>query len=114
LAGRDRLVLSDAPLYTADGALVLHPQQEHSRVSLLPAPAALAAAAAPAAPRPGAAVPDHGQATQHPARRARPEVHPVEDDPAGDTAWRSWRVLAPTAGAFPVGARILAHHAPLA
>lgn len=114
LAGRDRLVLSDAPLYTDDGALVLHPQQEHSRLRLLPAPAALAAAAAPAAPRPGSAVPDHGQASQHPARSARPEAHPVEDDPAGDTAWRSWTVLAPTAGAFPVGARILAHHAPLA
>lgn len=42
VAGRERLVLSDAPVYAVDGALVLHPTAPETRVWLLPAPDALA------------------------------------------------------------------------
>ncbi|MGW6504892.1 hypothetical protein ACWF7W_56525, partial [Nonomuraea angiospora] len=43
VAGRERLVLSDAPVYALDGALVLHSEAERCAVALLPAPAALTA-----------------------------------------------------------------------
>lgn len=41
VAGRERLVLSSAPVYAVDGALVLHPTAPETRVSLLPAPTSL-------------------------------------------------------------------------
>ncbi|WP_129789683.1 beta-galactosidase [Promicromonospora panici] len=41
IAGRDRLVLADAPVYGFDGGLVAHPDTESVTVSLLPAPASL-------------------------------------------------------------------------
>ncbi|WP_298456810.1 beta-galactosidase [uncultured Cellulomonas sp.] len=68
VAGRERLVLSDAPLYAEDGALVLHPDTEHVSVSLLPAPAAAHASG------------------------ARAERAP-DDGP-----WRSWSLEVPGAG----------------
>ncbi|GEL97280.1 beta-galactosidase [Cellulomonas terrae] len=36
LAGRDHLVLSDAPVYSLDGALVVHPDEARHTLSLLP------------------------------------------------------------------------------
>jgi len=44
VAGRPRLVLSDAPLYALDGDLVLHTDSPQAVVSLLPAPDRLAVA----------------------------------------------------------------------
>ncbi|MCK9795437.1 beta-galactosidase [Isoptericola sp. 4D.3] len=41
--GRDRLVLSDAPVYSLDGALVVHTGAPATTVSLLPAPPSLTA-----------------------------------------------------------------------
>ncbi|KQY43968.1 beta-galactosidase [Cellulomonas sp. Root137] len=41
LPGRERLVLSDAPLYSLGGQLVVHPDERHRTVSLLPAPPSL-------------------------------------------------------------------------
>ncbi|PUB32315.1 glycosyl hydrolase family 35 [Promicromonospora sp. AC04] len=41
IAGRDRLVLSGAPVYGIDGGLVAHPDTESVTMSLLPAPASL-------------------------------------------------------------------------
>jgi hypothetical protein len=43
VAGHERLVLSDAPLYSQAGELVVHPDTAHFHVSLLPAPATLRA-----------------------------------------------------------------------
>src|SRR5699024_9115467 len=80
LAGRDHLLLSDAPVYlTPDGQLVLHPGQERSRLSLLPAPAALMAGS-------GA------------GRRDRCQVEPER---SGAGPWRSWTVCTPDAGRVP-------------
>ena len=42
VAGRERLVLSDAPVYALDGDLVLHPDTELATVALLPDPGTLA------------------------------------------------------------------------
>ena len=53
VAGRDRLVLSDAPVTAADGDLLVHPEAAHATVAIHPAPAALAAEGAQA--RPGSA-----------------------------------------------------------
>jgi hypothetical protein len=52
LAGRERLILSDAPVYTEDGQLVAHPTAAQWTVSILPAPAGLEAdIGEPGAPR---------------------------------------------------------------
>lgn len=42
-AGRDRLVLADAPVYAQDGGLVVHTDHEEVAVAVLPAPDALEA-----------------------------------------------------------------------
>ncbi|MQM26033.1 beta-galactosidase [Glycomyces albidus] len=42
-AGRDRLVLADAPVYAEDGDLVVHPDAEHTAIAILPAPDGLEA-----------------------------------------------------------------------
>ncbi|WP_125776499.1 beta-galactosidase [Antribacter gilvus] len=47
VAGRERLVLSDAPVYAEDGGLVLHTSEPVCTVALLPAPATLTADGAP-------------------------------------------------------------------
>ncbi|KQR12250.1 hypothetical protein ASF78_13995 [Cellulomonas sp. Leaf334] len=41
LGGRERLVLSDVPVYALDGRLVAHPDVESASISLFPAPSAL-------------------------------------------------------------------------
>ncbi|MFE5337330.1 beta-galactosidase [Isoptericola sp. NPDC056573] len=41
VGGRERLVLSDAPAYALDGALVVHTEEPAVTVSMLPAPASL-------------------------------------------------------------------------
>lgn len=42
VGGRERLVLSDVPVYALDGRLVAHPDVESASISLFPAPSALA------------------------------------------------------------------------
>ncbi len=89
LAGRDHLVLSEAPVYTTpEGHLVAHPVQERSRLSILPAPAALAA-------RPGTAA-------------------LAEAEPTAESRWRSWTLHDPDAAPLPASVRTLQEHAPLA
>ncbi|NEE02967.1 beta-galactosidase [Phytoactinopolyspora halotolerans] len=69
VAGRERLVLTDTPIYADRGDLVLHPEHTQCHVSLLPAPATLVAEGAEL----GAAS-DRGR-------------------------WRRWTLAVPTAGA---------------
>ncbi|MCL3861698.1 beta-galactosidase [Actinotalea sp. K2] len=68
VGGRDRLVLSDAPLYVQDGALVVHTDSEQVTVSLLPAPAGLRAFGGQAGP------------------------------PRDEAPWHSWSLDVPAAG----------------
>ncbi|WP_421733164.1 beta-galactosidase [Cellulomonas sp.] len=68
LAGRDRLVLSDAPLYALGGELVVHPDEAQHTLWLLPAPAELVA--------------DGAQLS----------------DPRDDGPWRRWALRAQHAG----------------
>lgn len=68
VAGRDRLVLSDAPLYSLDGALVVHPDEAQHTLSLLPGVPGLVA--------------DGAQLS----------------DPRADGPWRTWMVVAEHAG----------------
>ncbi|RRS01408.1 beta-galactosidase [Glycomyces terrestris] len=42
-AGRDRLVLADAPVYVENGDLVVHPETERTAIAMLPAPGPLEA-----------------------------------------------------------------------
>ncbi|WP_159794220.1 beta-galactosidase [Puerhibacterium puerhi] len=72
VAGRERLVLSDAPLYVEDGALVLHPDSGRATVSFLPAPDGVRAS----------------------------EGHVGAGQDAGP--WRTWSLDVPTAGRRPV------------
>jgi hypothetical protein len=66
--GRERLVLSSAPLYSRDGELVVHTERPDVSVSILPAPGTLRAEGAELS-------------------------EPVDDGP-----WRTWRVSAQHAG----------------
>ena len=66
--GRERLVLSSAPLYAVDGELVVQTESPDVTVSLLPAPEALRA--------------EGGDLSE----------------PSDDGPWRSWRVSAPQVG----------------
>lgn len=68
VAGRERLVLADAPVYAEDGGLVLHTEEASCTVSFLPAPASLTADGA--------------------------EVAAGEDD----GPWRRWVLAVPAAG----------------
>jgi len=54
VAGRERLVLSDVPLYAADGGLVLHTEDGRAELALLPGVAALSSPDAEVAPARGA------------------------------------------------------------
>ncbi|MEV6037788.1 beta-galactosidase [Nonomuraea sp. NPDC052116] len=74
VAGRERLVLSDAPVYALDGALVIESEAERCTVALLPAPAGLTA--------------DGGDL----------------DGPRGEGLWRTWSVHVSGAGTRTVAA----------
>ncbi|MEU5873550.1 beta-galactosidase [Glycomyces sp. NPDC047369] len=52
-AGRDRLVLADAPVYAEDGDLVVHTEQEEVALAMLPAPDSLQAEGAQLKSGPG-------------------------------------------------------------
>ncbi|MDX3106414.1 beta-galactosidase [Nonomuraea angiospora] len=79
VAGRERLVLSDAPVYALDGALVLHSEAERCAVALLPAPAGLTA--------------DGGELA----------------GPRGEGLWRTWSVNVSGAGARTVAEDLRPH-----
>ncbi|MEV4582461.1 beta-galactosidase [Nonomuraea jabiensis] len=79
VAGRERLVLSDAPVYALDGALVLHSEAERCTVAVLPAPAGLTA--------------DGGALA----------------GPHGEGLWRTWSVNVSGAGARTVAADLHPH-----
>ncbi|WP_431929089.1 beta-galactosidase [Nonomuraea jabiensis] len=79
VAGRERLVLSDAPVYALDGALVLQSETERCTVALLPAPAGLTA--------------DGGEI----------------DGPRGEGLWRTWPVSVSGAGSRTVAADLRPH-----
>lgn len=75
VAGRERLVLSDAPVYALDDELVLHPDAATTTVALLPAPAALTTADAGVTVSAGST-----------------------ERPAPGRLWSTWTVTATTAG----------------
>ncbi|MEV4014637.1 beta-galactosidase [Nonomuraea angiospora] len=79
VAGRERLVLSDAPVYALDGALVLQSEAERCTVALLPAPAGLTA--------------DGGEL----------------DGSRGQGLWRTWSVSVSGAGVRTVAADLHPH-----
>ncbi|MGF0118365.1 beta-galactosidase [Promicromonospora sp. Marseille-Q5078] len=83
VGGRERLVLSDVPVHALDGALVVYADVPEATVSLLPAPAALAASTGDAA-----------------------AVVPVRD--AGGP-WGSWTLAVPGAGRRRVAAGLRPH-----
>ncbi|WP_199043449.1 beta-galactosidase [Glycomyces salinus] len=82
LAGRDRLVLSDAPVRADGGDLVVQTESEHVTVAILPAPAGLDADRAELS----------GPLTQGP--------------------WRSWAVTAHRAGPVPLAVEHRPEHGP--
>ena len=76
IAGRERLVISDAPVYAEDGALVVHTAGPETTVSLLPAPGALAVAG--------------GEGELSRAAFA--------DERGADDTWETWMLFVPGAG----------------
>ncbi|MEL7976310.1 beta-galactosidase [Isoptericola sp. F-RaC21] len=100
--GRERLVLSDVPVFSLDGALVAHTEHPRATVSLLPAPAALRASTdgADVAPTAGEgalwtswtlSVPGAG------ARRVAADLHPTASAPPEPTTGGPMgRLSAPT------------------
>jgi beta-galactosidase len=72
LAGRERLVLADAPVYAEHGDLVVHPETAQVTIAVLPAPAAFAADGADL------------------------------DPPRDDGPWRTWTLTARGAGPVPL------------
>ncbi|MFI2102724.1 beta-galactosidase [Isoptericola sp. NPDC019693] len=87
VAGRERLVLSDAPVHALDGELVVHTEHPTASLSLLPAPGSLAVTSG-----------SDGDETA---------VVPG----SGGAGWRSWTLIAPGAGRHRV-ATDLAPHSP--
>jgi hypothetical protein len=71
-AGRDRLILADAPVHLDSGDLIVRPDTEHAAIAILPAPTALQA-----------------------------EGCRLEAD-TGDGPWATWTLTAAHAGAIPV------------
>jgi len=76
VAGRERLVLADAPVYAEDGALVVHTTGPETTVSLLPASGALAVAGG------------EGELSRLPAA----------DERLAGGLWETWMLSVPGAG----------------
>ncbi|GIG29484.1 beta-galactosidase [Cellulomonas marina] len=82
LAGRERLVLADAPVRVEDGRLVVHTSEPEVRLAVLPAPGGLAVAGGDVA---------------------------VLDEPTTDGPWTTWRLRTDAAGTRPVAADLHPH-----
>lgn len=93
VAGRQRLVLSDVPVYALDGDLVLHTDAPQATVSVLPAPGGLAVVGG-AALVGGAAVVEGGVDTERGESRG----------PVASSLWGTWTVDVEGAGAHRVAA----------
>jgi hypothetical protein len=92
VAGRERLVLSDAPVYALDGDLVLHTDAPQASVSLLPAPEGLEVV--------GTLGGGDG-----PGDQVRGDV----GGPGAASPWSTWTVDVPGAGTHRVAADLLPH-----